>query len=127
MTVDGVLAEGQHLGGVIAPGPDMMINSLMQNTSDIAAHAKDGERRTTLFADNTLAAVQQGAVHALAALVERAVRDMHKQYGEAPVLLLTGGANEKIAGELRIPFQVVPNLVLRGLAVISKEAVNVSA
>jgi type III pantothenate kinase len=127
MTVDGVLGNGQHLGGVIAPGPDMMIGSLMQNTSDIAAHAIDGEQRATLFADNTLAAVQQGAVHALAALAERAVNDMHKQFGRTPVLLLTGGASDKVARELRIPFQVVPDLVLRGLAIVSKDAANVSA
>jgi type III pantothenate kinase len=127
MTVDGVLRDGQHLGGVITPGPDMMIGSLMQNTSDIAAHALNGQQRATLFADNTLAAVQQGAVHALAALAERAVNDMHKQFGRTPVLLLTGGASDKVAREVRIPFQVVPDLVLRGLAILSKDAVNVSA
>ena len=127
MTVDGVLADGQHLGGAIVPGPDMMVGSLMKNTSDIAAHAMHGEQRTTLFADNTLAAVQQGSAHALAALAERAVHDMYKQYAQAPVLLLTGGASDKIARELRIPFQVVPDLVLRGLAIVSKDSANVSA
>jgi pantothenate kinase type III len=43
------------------------------------------------------------------------------------VLLLTGGASDKVARELRIPFQVVPDLVLRGLAIVSKDAANVSA
>jgi type III pantothenate kinase len=119
LTVDGVLAHGQHLGGVIAPGPDMMVSSLMRGTSDIARHAAAGQHREALFADNTLAAVHQGSVHALAALIERCVHDMSEKFGVAPTLLVTGGACDRVARELRIAFDVVPDLVLRGLSIVS--------
>src|SRR5262245_47040446 len=72
-TIDCVDAMGQHLGGVIVPGPDLMISSLLKNTSDIAQRAEQGSTKDGLFADNTLGAVTQGAAHATAALVERAV------------------------------------------------------
>lgn len=119
MTIDGLDASGQHLGGVIVPGPDLMVSSLLKNTSDIAQRAAGGQARDELFADNTLGAIQQGAVQALAALVDRALETQRKQLGEAPVLLLTGGASRRIQAAIHAAGREIPDLVLRGLAVVA--------
>jgi type III pantothenate kinase len=121
-TIDALMPNGRHLGGLIVPGPDLMISSLMRNTSNIAAFAADGDSNEHFLADNTLGAVQQGAVHALAALVERTIERLREQHQSEPVLLLTGGACERIEPILRIPFTGVPDVVLRGLAVIANQA-----
>lgn len=115
MTIDGVDASGQHLGGVIVPGPGLMVGSLLRNTSDIAQRAQQGLATDALFADNTLGAIHQGSVHALAALVERAVETLRQQEGTAPVVLLTGGAAPVVERALRIEYEVVADLVLQGL------------
>jgi type III pantothenate kinase len=120
MTVDGVDASGQHLGGLIAPGPDLMISSLMLNTSDIAIRSQDGRLGDGLFADNTLGAVHQGAVHALAALVDKSLATLTRQCGVEPALIMTGGAANRIEPHATGPVQLVPDLVLRGLAVLSR-------
>lgn len=119
MTIDGVTADGQHLGGVIVPGPDLMVSSLMHNTSDIMRHAADGSTGGDLFADNTLGAVQQGAVNALAALVERAIDAMRLKLHVSPAVLLTGGASAQLEALIAAPCVMIPDLVLRGLAVIA--------
>ena len=123
MTIDGLDASGQHLGGVIVPGPDLMVSSLLKNTSDIAQRAAGGQvhdfSRDELFADNTLGAIQQGAVQALAALVDRALETQQKQLGQAPVLLLTGGASRRIQGAMHSAGREIPDLVLRGLVVVA--------
>jgi type III pantothenate kinase len=119
MTIDGLDASGQHLGGVIVPGPDLMVSSLLKNTSDIAQRAASGQARDELFADNTLGAIQQGAVQALAALIERAAETLRKQLGQAPVLLLTGGASGRIQAAMHTAGREIPDLVLRGLAVVA--------
>jgi type III pantothenate kinase len=119
MTVDAVDSNGQHLGGVIVPGPDLMVSSLLRNTSEIATRAEQGDIRDGVFADNTLGAVRQGAVSALAALIERSVESMQSQLGQTPVLLLTGGASGQLEGLLRVPHLTVPDLVLQGLAVVA--------
>lgn len=119
MTVDGVDASGQHLGGLIVPGPDLMISSLMHNTSEIAVRSQEGRLGEGMFADNTLGAVHQGAVHALAALVEKSLATLTRQCGVAPALILTGGAAKRIEPHIAAPVQQVPDLVLRGLAVLS--------
>jgi type III pantothenate kinase len=116
MTVDGLDHLGQHLGGIIVPGPDLMISSLFNNTSDIATRATDGNETADLFADNTQGAVHQGAAHSLAAVIERACHDMQARLGAMPALLIAGGASSRVTGALRVPFRLVPDLVLRGLA-----------
>lgn len=117
MTIDVVDAMGVHGGGLITPGPELMVAALFRNTSDIARHAEHGQSAASLFADNTRGAVEQGAMHALAALVDRAVEGFATQAGETPGLILTGGAAERIGSALRTPHVLAPDLVLRGLAV----------
>ena len=119
MTIDAVTADGTHLGGVIVPGPDLMISSLMRGTSDILSRAAEGSIATQLFADNTLGAVHQGAVNALAALVERAIDAMRLRLHVSPAVILTGGAGHRLEALVAAPCVVIPDLVLRGLAVLA--------
>jgi type III pantothenate kinase len=121
MTIDGIAADGRHLGGVIVPGPDLMVASLLKNTSDIAQRAQQGNASDDLFADNTLGAIRQGAEHALAALVERAVGVMRRTLHETPKLLVTGGASDRVEKAIGLPYRVVADLVLQGLAVLAAE------
>lgn len=124
MTVDGLDENGQHLGGLILPGPDLMVQSLLHNTSDIAARAAAGAIAAGIFANNTLGAVHQGAIHSLAAVVDRACESMAKSLGRPPELLLTGGASDRILKLLQFSPRVVPDLVLRGLAVVAHATAN---
>lgn len=119
MTIDALDSDGRHLGGVIVPGPDLMVTSLLRNTSEIATRAAQGNIGADVFADNTLGAVRQGAVNALAALVERALQSMQARTSAKPVLFLTGGASASVEGLLQYPYRHVPDLVLRGLAVVA--------
>lgn len=121
-TIDGVDATGRHLGGVIIPGPDLMVDSLLKNTSGIARRADTGSIGSDVFANNTLGAIHQGALNAVAALVERAVESMHAQLGEPPQLVLTGGASADVGRLIRCAYVATPDLVLRGLAVIAGNA-----
>jgi type III pantothenate kinase len=116
-TIDGVDATGRHLGGVIVPGPDLMVDSLLKNTSEIARRTANGSVGSGLFANNTLGAIRQGALHAVAALAERAVESVQVQFGVQPELVLTGGASEEIGKLLRFPHVVTPDLVLKGLVI----------
>ena len=117
MTLDVLSADGQHRGGLIVPGPNLMVGSLLQGTSDIAAFAASGETTDAFFADNTLGAVHQGATHACAALIEAAYRKL--AINESLKVIITGGAAWRITPVLGIPVHEVNDLVLRGLAVMA--------
>lgn len=118
MTIDGLDANGQHLGGLITPGPQLMVRSLLGGTSDIAARVGALQLTDAVFGSNTATAIHNGARHALAALIVRAAEWTHQQAGEQPTVILTGGASELIEPLLPWPASSVPDLVLRGLAIL---------
>jgi type III pantothenate kinase len=122
-TLDGVARDGQHLGGFIVPGPDLMMRSLWGGTADLASHtAASSAPGQALFADNTRDAIERGCRLAVAALVDRGVTDMTRRLGMRPMLLLTGGAAPTIESLLETPCEAVPDLVLRGLAILAEAA-----
>lgn len=119
-TIDAVDGDGQHLGGFIVPGPQLMVSSLLRGTSDLAAHsAASGRDARALFANNTRDAIERGAAVALAALAERSLDELARARGAAPVLFVTGGAAPWVVPYLRTEFRLVPDLVLRGIAAIA--------
>jgi len=122
LTIDLVDAKGRHLGGAILPAPVLMVDSLLRGTDGIRRRATGGRTgKRTLFARTTRAAIEQGAIHAAAAVVDRAVEEAGRTLGRRPVLLLAGGASADVAPLVRTSHLMVPDLVLRGLAVLAED------
>jgi type III pantothenate kinase len=120
--VDSVDANGVHLGGLIAPGIHMMREALMSKTSDIAKSALQSTPSLGgVLANNTIAAVSRGAVFALSGMADRAAEVIAQSTGAAPKLFITGGDASMIAGTMRAHGEIVPDLVLQGLAVIAAQ------
>ena len=121
VTIDAVDADGKHLGGVIAPGTRLMRTSLDRATSDILLDEATRRAATggELFATDTDGAVAAGTLYPLAALMDRALDELAARWGRVPRLVLTGGDAEHLAGAMRHPAELVPDLVLRGLAVFA--------
>jgi type III pantothenate kinase len=120
--VDSVDASGQHLGGLIAPGIHMMREALMSKTSDIAKSASHSTPSLAgVLANNTIGAVSRGAVFALAGMADRAAEVIEQSTGAPPKLFITGGDAGMITGTMRTHGEIVPDLVLQGLAVIASQ------
>jgi type III pantothenate kinase len=121
-TVDVVAADGRHRGGYIVPGPRLMVSALLASTSDLASfRATSPPGAGTTFADNTRDAIEHGCRVALAAWIDRCVRDAGRELQTVPRLLLSGGAALEMRAILDSTFEPVPDLVLRGLAVLVGE------
>lgn len=121
--VDSVDSQGQHLGGLIAPGIHMMREALMSNTSDIAAAVEASTPSLAgVLANNTIGAVSRGAVFALAGMADRAAEVIEQSTGTRPKLFITGGDAGMITGIMRTQGEIVPDLVLQGLAVIAAQS-----
>ena len=112
VTFDAVDANGRHLGGLIMPGIDLMINSLLDNTAALK-HADGLLSEDKQLADNTQDAIYRGAVYAVAALIETM---MQKYAFDASQGYLTGGNAQLLAGLLPENISVQPALVLDGLS-----------
>jgi type III pantothenate kinase len=118
MTLDLVDRKGLHRGGVIIPGPGLMVDSLLNGTDGIRRRAVGGRKgHPGLFAQTTRSAIGQGSLYAAASLVERAVEEARAQLGSPPLVLLTGGGAPAIRPLIRNTAVCLPELVLHGLAV----------
>jgi type III pantothenate kinase len=120
--VDSVDASGQHLGGLIVPGIHMMREVLMSKTSDIAKAAEHSTPSLAgILANNTIGAVSRGAVFAIAGMADRAAEIIEQSTGVKPKLFITGGDAGMITGTMRTKGEIVPDLVLQGLAVMAAQ------
>jgi type III pantothenate kinase len=116
LTLDALTADGRHLGGLIAPGPQLMQQSLLDATARVRPE-RPGEILD--LADNTADAVASGCWQAAAALVDRFATRMAGRLDGASTLILGGGDAERLAPLLSLPTQLSHDAVLRGLAVWS--------
>ena len=114
LTLDALAADGRHLGGLIAPGPLLMQQSLLGATARVRPE-RSGE--IVELADNTADAVASGCWLAAAALIERFMDSATARFDRRPMLILGGGDGARLAPLLSIPVQLSEDSVLRGLAV----------
>jgi len=132
LTIDLLDRAGAHRGGLLVPGPELMVRSLLESTSGIsrragprfslsrAALARAG--RSAVFGRSTRGGLASGALLAAAALVDRACAEARTTLGTPPLLLLSGGAASGIAPRLRTRVRLSDELVLAGLAALAGAA-----
>jgi type III pantothenate kinase len=116
-TVDCVQSSdgtARFVGGCIAPGVRLMLESLARGTAGLPL----AQGEPAAFPVTTDDAIVTGVLDAQAGLVERVWRRFAATLDRAPRLLLAGGHAELLAA--RLPPETAPviehNLVLRGLA-----------
>ena len=117
MTVDALTDDGLFLGGIIAPGLDLMRRALDAHTAGL--RWQSGEVR--FFPSNTGDAIMSGAAHALCGAIERMATFM-RESGQDPLrVLLGGGTAERLRSLLALETVAVDNLVLEGLIMIAQD------
>lgn len=121
MTIDLLGADGRHRGGVIVPSPALMVSTLLTQTHGIRRRAQGGAVGARgPFGRSTRDAIEQGARYAGASLIDRAVQEACGLLGHPPLVILTGGGAGDVRPLLKSRSAGVPDLVLRGLAVLAQ-------
>ena len=118
---DCVSAEGEYLGGAIAPGMVVALESLTQSAAQL--YQVELVRPPKAIGKNTLHTMQSGMVLGYAGLVEGLVRRLtHEMVGsDAPdkeTVIATGGLAEVIAPETDAIDVIDQHLTLKGLRLI---------
>jgi type III pantothenate kinase len=111
VTVDALDSTGRFLGGLILPGFGLMLRALEQGTAGLKVPT--GE--VVDFPTNTSEALMSGGANAIAGAIERQVRRLQLRTGQAPMLLMTGGAAVKLVPITDLPFETVDSLIFEGL------------
>lgn len=117
ITVDFVRADGQHLGGYIAPGSKLLRNGLKRHTRLIRYDENLlGDLLLPSPGCNTAEAVEFGCDLMLAGFVREQRRIAHQILGDDMLVILTGGDAERMAEALPGECCVINDLVFDGLA-----------
>ena len=120
ITIDALSAEGRHLGGLIAPGIELMISAVCSGAADVNIEDSDSDE-IALLAGSTEAAVLGGGLYTAVSLLDRVSADLRGELGAGATLLLTGGDAQRLMPLLDSKPEYEPELVLKGLAVFAKE------
>jgi type III pantothenate kinase len=115
ITIDTLSGQGEFRGGLILPGVELMQRSLITATNQLRV----GQGHYAAFPLNTADALFSGAIQACCGAIERQYRLLDD--ARAPVVL-SGGAAGVLHKNIDLPLNVVDNLVLQGLLLISQEA-----
>jgi type III pantothenate kinase len=108
-TVDRLDADGVFAGGLILPGLDLMRAALARNTAQLPL----AEGVFCAQPRNTMDAIVSGCLQAQLGAVERMFQEIADEADAR--CLLTGGSARRLAAHLKIPFQLMDNLILDGL------------
>ena len=116
VTIDVLNDKGQHLGGLIVPGLELMQDSLVSQANGIPEDEEfEPPDSPSLLARDTSSAVAAGSLYALVALVERVRQDIEKELGISLPLYLSGGDVDLIQPLLGCETTHEPMIVFQGM------------
>lgn len=120
ITVDVILADGQHGGGFILPGLFLATSALARDTHGIRRYQEQGLQLE--FGHSTAACIGNGFAFALVGLLERCFEKIRKEQGVELLSVITGGDAEQVLPLLPGHPVHAPHLVLQGLILIGERA-----
>jgi type III pantothenate kinase len=115
-TFDAISAEGDYLGGAIAPGIGIASEALFMRTAKLPR--VDLQRPANVIGRNTVHSIQSGLLFGYVALVEGMVERFRGELGPSMKVIATGGLADIIARETETLEIIAPWLTLDGLRII---------
>jgi type III pantothenate kinase len=115
-TFDVVSAEGDYLGGAIAPGIGISAEALYRYTAKLPRIELAAPKSP--IGKNTVASMQSGVILGYVCLVEGMIARFQKELGGKARVVATGGLAGVIAKETTVIEAVNPDLTLEGLRLI---------
>ncbi len=115
-TFDAISAEGDYLGGAIAPGIGIAAEALFRRAAKLPR--VELRRPPSAIGRNTVHAMQSGLLFGYVGLVEGMVARFRAELGPEMKVIATGGLAERIAQETQVIDIINPWLTLDGLRII---------
>lgn len=116
VTYDAINAEGDYLGGAIAPGVEISLDALISHTAML--RRVEPVAPDSVIGRNTITSIQSGLVWGFVAQVEGMVKRMVAELGGSARVVATGGQAALVAGLTHVIEATDPLLTLEGLRLI---------
>ncbi len=117
-TFDVVSAEGDYLGGVIAPGIEVSLEALTMRAAKLVNFELAAPQH--VIGKSTTEALQSGAVYGFAGGADGIVRAIRDELGVFAQVIATGGLAEMIARYATVIDVVDPLLTLQGIGIVMR-------
>jgi len=114
---DYVNANGEYEGGIIAPGINISLESLVRHTAKLPRIELSWPK--TVIGKNTVSAMQSGAVIGYVAMVDGLIDRIQAEVGPIPHLVATGGLGGLITKHSSRLTNYDPILTLQGMRLIA--------
>ncbi len=115
-TFDAISAEGDYLGGAIAPGVIISAEALTQRTAKLPR--VDLIRPPSIIGRSTVQAMQSGLIFGYVGLIEGIVERIRQELGDEMKVIATGGLSSLMAKETDVIDILAPWLTLEGVRII---------
>jgi type III pantothenate kinase len=130
LTIDVLAANGEHKGGIIMPGWEMMKTSLIMKTDGISEKVREkSQEKTTLLGCDTSEAIEAGSAAGCVGAIEYIVHQYQQETGTELQCILTGGAAPLLLPllnrqDMLTNLRYEPDWVLKGLVIISDAMIS---
>jgi len=116
VTYDAISADGEYLGGAIAPGVEISLDALVSHTAML--RRVEPVAPDSVIGRNTINSIQSGLVWGFVAQVEGMVQRMVAELGGKARVIATGGQAALVADLTHVIEKTDPLLTLEGLRLI---------
>ena len=118
-TFDVVTKNGIYNGGIIAPGVNLSIKSLIKSADQIPIFSI--KRQKKIVGKNTIEALRSGFYLGYSGLINNIISKIEKETKKKYKIIFTGGYADLFKTSITRPFRVDKNITIRGIIEIFKE------
>lgn len=119
VTIDVVDQNGQHLGGVIVPGIDLMQRTLISCSDGVSRGvANKSVANGWVLGRDTQSGVERGALYAVAGVITHTLAKVKIEVDGPLTSIITGGDAIRVQSEIGREYHYSPSLVLHGLQLL---------
>ena len=118
-TFDVVTKKGIYNGGIIAPGVNLSIKSLISSANQIPNFYLKKQKK--IIGKNTLEALRSGFYWGYSGLINNIISKIEKETRKKYTIIFTGGYADLFKTSIIKPFTIDKNITIKGIIEIFKE------
>tara|TARA_B100001540_G_scaffold208251_1_gene183484 strand:- start:1237 stop:1986 length:750 start_codon:yes stop_codon:yes gene_type:complete len=108
-----VIIKDKYIGGILAPGVNLSLNTLSDKASLIPKIKL--EKAKGIIGKNTISAIRSGFYHGYAGLIDNIIKMIIKQTGKSFNIILTGGYSHLFKNSIKKKTIIKQNLTINGV------------
>jgi len=118
-TFDVITKNGIYNGGIIAPGVNLSLNSLIKSADQIPPFLL--KKQNKIIGKNTLEALRSGFYWGYSGLINNIILKIEKETKKKYKIIFTGGYAKLFKTSINRPFKVDKNITIKGIIEIFNE------